>query len=65
MGSPASTLNRAAASVHADGTIQDVHVGESFGTVSAGGDIRVRSNANPTSGPTGTTFTVTLPRKEG
>jgi iron only hydrogenase large subunit-like protein/nitrogen-specific signal transduction histidine kinase len=28
------------------------------------GDIRVESNANPAAGPTGTTFTVTLPRKE-
>jgi signal transduction histidine kinase/iron only hydrogenase large subunit-like protein len=28
------------------------------------GDIRVQSQANPTAGPTGTTFTVTLPRKE-
>ena len=27
-----------------------------------GGDIRVDSNADPTQGPTGTTFTVTLPR---
>jgi two-component system NtrC family sensor kinase len=29
------------------------------------GDIRVQSNANPANGPTGTTFTVLLPRKEG
>jgi signal transduction histidine kinase len=28
------------------------------------GDIRVKSNANPTAGPTGTTFTVILPRRE-
>ena len=28
------------------------------------GDIRVQSQANPDAGPTGTTFTVTLPRKE-
>jgi iron only hydrogenase large subunit-like protein/nitrogen-specific signal transduction histidine kinase len=28
------------------------------------GDIRVESNANPLTGPTGTTFTVTLPRNE-
>jgi signal transduction histidine kinase len=28
------------------------------------GDIRVQSNADPTHGPTGTTFTVTLPRRE-
>ncbi|NLE58317.1 MAG: histidine kinase [Planctomycetes bacterium] len=28
------------------------------------GDIRVESNANPSIGPTGTTFTVTLPRRE-
>ncbi len=28
------------------------------------GDIRVQSQANPAAGPTGTTFTVTLPRKE-
>jgi len=27
------------------------------------GDIRVESNANPANGPTGTTFTVTLPRR--
>jgi len=27
------------------------------------GDIRVRSNADPNAGPTGTTFTVTLPRR--
>ncbi len=27
-----------------------------------GGDIRVESNADPAQGPTGTTFTVTLPR---
>ncbi len=27
------------------------------------GDIRVESNADPTQGPTGTTFTITLPRK--
>jgi signal transduction histidine kinase len=26
------------------------------------GDIRVQSQANPAAGPTGTTFTVTLPR---
>jgi signal transduction histidine kinase len=29
------------------------------------GDIRVESNADPDAGPTGTTFTVTLPRKAG
>ena len=29
------------------------------------GDIRVQSNADPVQGPTGTTFTVTLPRHEG
>ncbi len=28
------------------------------------GDIRVESNADPAAGPTGTTFTVTLPRRE-
>jgi len=28
------------------------------------GDIRVQSQANPAAGPTGTTFTVTLPRRE-
>ncbi|MGO9110836.1 MAG: [Fe-Fe] hydrogenase large subunit C-terminal domain-containing protein [Thermoguttaceae bacterium] len=28
------------------------------------GDIRVQSQANPAAGPTGTTFTVTMPRKE-
>ena len=28
------------------------------------GDIRVESQANPAAGPTGTTFTVTLPRRE-
>jgi signal transduction histidine kinase len=28
------------------------------------GDIRVESNADPATGPTGTTFTVTLPRRE-
>jgi signal transduction histidine kinase len=28
------------------------------------GDIRVQSNADASKGPTGTTFTVTLPRKE-
>jgi signal transduction histidine kinase len=27
------------------------------------GDIRVESNADPAAGPTGATFTVTLPRK--
>jgi signal transduction histidine kinase len=29
------------------------------------GDIRVQSNANPAAGPTGSTFTVILPRREG
>jgi signal transduction histidine kinase len=29
------------------------------------GDIRVESQADPAAGPTGTTFTVTLPRREG
>jgi signal transduction histidine kinase/NAD-dependent dihydropyrimidine dehydrogenase PreA subunit len=29
------------------------------------GDIRVQSNANPAAGPTGSTFTVVLPRREG
>ena len=29
------------------------------------GDIKVRSNADPTLGPTGTTFTVALPRRQG
>jgi signal transduction histidine kinase len=28
------------------------------------GDIRVESNANPAAGPTGSTFTVILPRRE-
>jgi signal transduction histidine kinase len=27
------------------------------------GDIRVKSNADPAAGPTGTTFTVTIPRQ--
>jgi len=29
------------------------------------GDIRVQSNADPAAGPTGSTFTVVLPRREG
>ena len=28
------------------------------------GDIRVESNSDPSTGPTGTTFTIELPRKE-